>query len=256
MATPSMVKPDQAGYNIFTPQYAAALGQSTGNQGADVLRHLALINAAARENGQYGLAVDRANQATLQAQKADNTAEHDRAVINNFATNATAGSIAPMVAYASGADYGAIAPRLDQIDTLRADKTAAEALQARMAGVKSAADAGYGLDPKTVGTMVGGPLAEEAPTITPNYFTPNAAADMKRADASVKSADAAMVAAHKAPADQQGTWEIQYDPQGNVISLVQRGKGGMPSAGPAPGLDPTLKDIYEIVDGKVVLRKR
>ena len=255
MPTPTMVKPDPVGYNVFSPTYAQALGQSTGNAGGDVLRHLALINAVQNEKGAYGLAVQQANEATLKAQQADNEIEARKLLANNWANVANTGTLDMFLAsQMSPEQYGFMQTRAQDADMLRLDTLAAEAFAKRGAGVKDFTSSGYGFTPQTVGTMTAGPLATEAPTIIPNYFTPSAAADMKRADASMKSADASMVSAKKADTDKQ-TWEVEYDPQGRVISRKQRGKGSVPmTQSSAP--PKTVGGTY-VVDstGKVVLKK-
>lgn len=182
------VKPEQAGYNIFSPTYAKTLGETTGNPGADVIRHMALMMRAKQEDGDYASAVAAANANQLQGTQIEQDGALRKAIIDTLAARTQQG-----VGGAVDAQGNVDNTYVGHADTHNINKVDSEAFKNNTGGLKDMADAGYGLKPAAVGPVLAGP--EVAPQDAPqfqSYVNPGDVAAQQQAAAS-------MVAAHRPP---------------------------------------------------------
>lgn len=189
------IRPDQAGYNIWTPQYAAATAARTGNPGADALKELALAIRASREGGSYANAIAAANANQLAGVQAELQGDIAGKYIQHAADLTKAGR--PDVMPVGSNPYLTLDPNIAaQAGAVHLNKTSTEAIENQANTVATLAEVGMAPSMESVGQMITPVLQPEQMEVG-KYITPADQADMIKANAAMLGAEASMVSANR-----------------------------------------------------------
>lgn len=243
------IRPDANLYGVIPQLYAASLGRSTGDPGADAINAINLGNKARSDpgTGEYGALISEANKYGYDAALAEEQGKLDAAYLAQAPALLKQGAAG---AFTTGPYSGIIRDNkaVAMADLAGRRGLQAEAYQKAMAGAKDSAEAGITPNTDVLSGIITPPESDIPAPFATGYISPNIQANITKAQADMISANAAKQRAAngegKPPSQEDTTQEVQvwnpktqrYETISRTVTNKTKGPQHHQGATPSPGL--------------------